>query len=277
MDFEEALKTVKGLGLKYIEIHALWNKNIENLTNEEIAKAKTLVKNYDLNVSIISSTLFLQCPIYEEDIEFDAFDDYFLTLYGDYNVHLKALQKCIMLCEEFNTNKIRIFGFRKKKEIEETMMLDMISKKLMEPLKYAEKAGVELVLENCPHTYIQSGSLSKRIIESLGSKHIRALWDPGNAYRRGFTPYPDGYNTIKTYISHMHAKNYSSSDSDLPVPFDEGIINYKNILQSLINDGYEGIVSLEPEYISEKGGRIGSNKKCFAGYTQIMKELSVSK
>jgi len=59
MDFEAALKVIKELGLRYIEIHALWNKNIEELDEREISEAKRLIDKYELEVSIISSTLFL--------------------------------------------------------------------------------------------------------------------------------------------------------------------------------------------------------------------------
>ena len=32
MDFEYALKIIEELGIKYIEIHSLWNKTIEDIT-----------------------------------------------------------------------------------------------------------------------------------------------------------------------------------------------------------------------------------------------------
>lgn len=109
MDFEESLKFIKESGLEYIEIHALWNKNIEELTDEEISEAKRLVKNHGLKVSLVSSTLFLQCHLVESDRKFGPIDDYFITIYGDYDLHIKALERCIELCDIFNTNENSYF------------------------------------------------------------------------------------------------------------------------------------------------------------------------
>ncbi len=46
MDFEKALRVIKECGLRFIEIHALWNKNIEDLIDDEIVQAQKLVKKY---------------------------------------------------------------------------------------------------------------------------------------------------------------------------------------------------------------------------------------
>ena len=88
MDFEESLKAVKKLGLKYVEIHSLWDKNIEDLNKEEIKKVKSLLKSYDLFLSDISSTIFLQCSINDNPNDFPSLADWFLTISGDFKKHL---------------------------------------------------------------------------------------------------------------------------------------------------------------------------------------------
>ncbi len=101
MDFEESLKFIKEQELEFIEIHALWNKNIEELDKEEVSRARKLVDAYGLKVSLISSTLFLQCHLEEKGRAFKSFDDYFITIEGDYGTHLKALDRCISLADIF--------------------------------------------------------------------------------------------------------------------------------------------------------------------------------
>jgi sugar phosphate isomerase/epimerase len=275
MDFKESLKFIKESGLEYIEIHALWNKNIEELTDEEISEAKKLVKNYGLKVSLVSSTLFLQCHLVESDRKFGPIDDYFITIYGDYDLHIKALERCIELCDIFNTNKIRTFGFLKDKELDDDTAIARIKEKLAKPIEMVEKAGLMLVLENCPHTYLQFGSLTKRVIEEIGSKSFRALWDPANAVRSGGTPFPDDYNQIKDYITHIHAKDISSDAEPHMVPFGEGSIDYSNILKSLGNDGFDGVISLEPEYVDPSGGRPEGYRKSLAGIRKLMDSLGI--
>jgi len=116
MDFEESLVAIKNFGLKYIEIHALWQKNIEELTDDEFEFANELIKKYNLKVSNISSTCFLQCDLDDKKEEIDAFDDYFITVFGNYKKHLEYFEKCINYCHILGTDKLRIFGFRKLKK-----------------------------------------------------------------------------------------------------------------------------------------------------------------
>jgi sugar phosphate isomerase/epimerase len=276
MDFEKALEFIKGLGMEYVELHALWNKNIEELNDEEISEARKLLGKYGLKTSLISSTLFLQCHLFESKKEFRPIDDYFITIAGDYGFHMRALERCIKLCDVFNTDKIRIFGFIKEDPtIDEDRAVEKVKESLVRPLEMVEKAGLTLVLENCPHTYLQFGSLTSRVIEEIGSKHFRALWDPANAMRSGGKPYPEDYRNISQYIEHVHAKDISLDGELHMVPLGEGVIDYRGIVQSLMNDGFSGVVSLEPESVDEKGGRPEGLRKSYEGIKTILKEIGV--
>jgi len=270
MDFEYALKFIKELGLDYIEIHALWDKNIEELTDNEVAEAKRLVNKYGLKVSIISSTIFLQCHLLDSDKKFGPIDDYFITIAGDYDYHIRALKRCIELCEIFNTDKFRTFGFIKEGSFNDDEALQKIKEKLQKPIEMVEKAGLMLVLENCPHTYLQFGALTKKVIEEINSKHFRALWDPANALRSGGNPYPEDYSYIKNYIAHMHAKDVSLEEGPHTVPLGEGIIDYNGILKNLDKDGFNGVISLEPEFVDQVGGRPEGCRKTLEGIKRIL-------
>jgi len=270
MDFEHALNFIKELGLEYVEIHALWNKNIEELTDDEVAEAKRLLNKYGLKVSIISSTLFLQCHLLESDKKFGPIDDYFITIAGDYDDHIKALQRCIELCEIFDTDKLRSFGFIKEGHLDDDDAVQKIKEKLQKPIEMVEKAGLMLLLENCPHTYLQFGALTKRAIEQIDSKNFRALWDPANALRSGGSPYPEDYRHIKKYIVHVHAKDVSLEGGVHMVPLGEGIIDYNGILKSLKKDGFNGVISLEPEFVDRVGGRPEGLRKSLDGIKGIL-------
>ncbi len=276
MDFEEALQIIKEFGVRYIEIHSLWNKTIEELTEEEANQAQKLVKKFGFTVSNISSTLFLMCPLQEHKKELKIFDEHFITKIGNYEEHLKALEYCIELCRLFGTDKIRIFGFRKEEDLDKDTAIKLIVEKLRQPVELAEKRKITLILENCPHTYLETGSLTKQVIQKINSKSLKALWDPGNAFRSGKAPYPDDYNNIKSYISHIHLKDFVITDSIYqPVAIGKGNINYRDIIRNLIVDNYEGVISLEPEYKDETGGGAESTKQCLTGMKQIINSLNI--
>jgi sugar phosphate isomerase/epimerase len=276
MDFEKALTYIDNLGLRYIEIHALWNKNIEELTDEEVQRAKGLVEAHDMRVSLISSTLFLQCHLDDEGGEFESIDDYFITIYGDYDRHMAALKRCIDLCEVFETDKIRVFGFIEEKPLDDDEAVKRIAEKLKRPVELVEGAGLSLVLENCPHTYLQYGSRTGRVVEAVGSKSIRALWDPANALRSGGSPFPEDYGYIRNLVSHVHAKDMSFEGEPHFIPLGEGTIDYKGILKSLHEDGFDGVLSLEPEYVDPAGGRPEGCRRAYEGIRRVADELGIS-
>jgi hypothetical protein len=101
---------------------------------------------------------------------------------------------------------------------------------LNDPVEVVERAGLTLIFENCPHTYLAYGSLTRRVIEALGSKRLRALWDPGNALRSGGSPYPADYLSVEPYIAHVHPKDLVIGGRPRIVPFGEGDIDCRGIL-----------------------------------------------
>jgi sugar phosphate isomerase/epimerase len=270
MDFEKALKFIKDQGLEYIELHALWDKNIEELDDEAVSRAKKLVGAYGLKVSNISSTLFLQCSLEGDGADFGRIDDYFITIQGNERAHLAALERCIRLAGVFGCDKIRTFGFIKERELGVDDAVSRVAEKLKKPVEMAEREGLTLILENCPHTYLTYGSLTRRTIEELDSKSIRALWDPGNALRSGGSPFPEDYLSVRPFIAHVHAKDLAVDGRPRMVPLGEGMIDYRGILLSLAEDGYGGVVSIEPEYVAEEGGRPEGCRRSLQGVRRIL-------
>jgi sugar phosphate isomerase/epimerase len=53
------------------------------------------------------------------------------------------------------------------------------------------------------------------------------------------------------------------------VPLGEEVIGYKGILGSLREDGFSGVVSLEPEFVDEKGGRPEACRQSYRGIRAI--------
>ena len=276
MDLEHALPVIEDLGIHYVEIHSLGNKTIENLSLSQAKQAQEIVRKYGLEVSNISATLFLMCHLKESKTIIPHFSDHFITKRGDYYQHLQALEYCIQLGEIFATDKIRIFGFRKEKPLDNETAINLISEKLRYPVELAEKAGVTLLLENCPHTYLQAGWQTAKVIEQINSENLKALWDPGNTLRRGTIPYPDDYEKTRQYLAHIHVKDLARENSDYrPVLLGEGEIDYRKIIRNLVEDNYEGVISLEPEYEAKTGGQIKSSKQSVIRIRKILDSLDI--
>ncbi len=268
MDFDFALNFISDLGVNTVEIHALWDKNIEELTDDEVAKAKELVSRYGMSVSNISSTLFLCCPLTGEDKTYGPIDDYFITIDGNYKFHMEMLDRCIRLADEFKTDYIRFFPFIEDAEIPEKDMVKTVVDVLCEPIEKAKQAGKTILLENCPHTYLFSGAMVGEAIETGGFTNLKSLWDPGNTYRAGGNPFPEDYEKVAPHIAHIHFKDVTEEKK--MVPLGEGVLDYKAIVKRLIDDGYSGTVSLEPEFVDPQNGREGGLKRAYEGLQKII-------
>ena len=58
-DFEHALQVLTDAGLNYAELQFLWEKEVGDLNDEEMAKAKGLIDKYGVEVSCISRHNFV--------------------------------------------------------------------------------------------------------------------------------------------------------------------------------------------------------------------------
>jgi L-ribulose-5-phosphate 3-epimerase len=58
-DFGRACEiAARDFGMQWIELRGMWNKNIVNLDDKEIAEAGRILKKYQLHVTDIASPLF---------------------------------------------------------------------------------------------------------------------------------------------------------------------------------------------------------------------------
>ena len=250
-DLEIVAKFAKRFNLDGIEIRTLWNRNPQDLVNKIDDIAETL-KKYDLKVSAVAS------PFFKADIDDER----------EYQKHMGILRNCIKLAKSLDTNIIRGFTFWRKNSLNE--YLERIIERFQKPLEIIESEDVLLGIENEPSTFVGNGRELALFLDRLGSKNVKAIWDPGNDIwdPNGETPYPDGYRYVKNEIIHVHIKDgirKGSGGKAEFVAFGEGEVKYKDQLKALKEDGYAGYLSLEThwrpgkrlseELVSKPGGK----------------------
>src|SRR5215510_3390543 len=54
-DLDHALAVARELGLEFVELRAMWNKNLMDLKDDEVKEARRLLTKYGLKVSDIAS------------------------------------------------------------------------------------------------------------------------------------------------------------------------------------------------------------------------------
>ncbi|MFL2911476.1 MAG: sugar phosphate isomerase/epimerase family protein [Limisphaerales bacterium] len=257
-EFEHALSVMNETGLEYAELQYLWEKEVGDLNDAEIAKAQSLLKAHEMKVSCISRHNFAGMLVGDTEV-----GD------GNYNRHMDGLQRCIDMALELGTNVVRIMSFRREMIlfgssgadywVTSTGAWDKLLKLLEPPVKLAEEKNINLVLETGNNAMVPSAWLGKKLIDDIGSDRLRILWDPANSLYANEPTYPDGWEALKDgYIGHFHIKDAKVNMPHAHVEFCEmGKGDMAPYLDPLANEmklnNYNGYISLESVYRPDGG------------------------
>ena len=256
-DFDHALKVAKELGFQYIDLRDIWNKSIVDLSDAEVQDVAGLIKKYGLKVSSLSPFLFF-LPLRESEDE--------VMHRGSYSGHLAQLKRAVELAKLFDTDLIKCWCFLRDSQFvpfpsyfpQPFSVREKIIERFQQPIRIAEEAGVILALESCHHSNAGTGIMVCNLIEELGSKHVRLLWDPCNSFfTSGQDVYPYEYQQVKDYIVGIDVKDKiidtSTGRFDHTVMGEGNKVYWPEILQALVKDNYQGILVLESEYAPAGG------------------------
>jgi L-ribulose-5-phosphate 3-epimerase len=272
-DFGHALEVAsKEFGLGYVELRGLWNKNLINLDEKEIAEARRLLDKFGLQVTDIASPLFKTdwpgAPISQFSPKKPQFGADFPFSQQD-----EVLDRCIAAAKSFGTGRIRCFDFWRlddPKPFREAM-----DEKLRQTAARVLNQKITLLLENEFACNTATGAEAARTLHAVLSPNLLLNWDPGNAAYRGEIAFPDGFEMLpKDRIGHMHCKDVvRKPDGSFEwAAMGRGIIDFVGQFRALVKDGYRGTMSLETHW--QGGGTPEeSSRQSFAGWKQ---ELSTA-
>jgi L-ribulose-5-phosphate 3-epimerase len=248
-DFGRACEiAANDFGLKWIELRAMWNKNITELDAKEIAEAIRILKKYQLRVTDIASPLFKVdwpgAPLSKESPRRDQFHADF-----DFKQQDQLLEHCVELAKQFQTDRIRCFDFWRLDN--QTPYRAAINDKLRNAAQTCAKSNLILLLENEMACNTATGEESAAVLKAIPDKNFMLNWDPGNAAALGSTPYPDGYRLLPVHrIGHCHAKDVvrPAGKKYEWAPVGAGVVDWVGQFRALAKDGYHYAVSLETHW-----------------------------
>ncbi len=116
----------------------------------------------------------------------------------------------------------------------------------------AAKLGLGLIAQMHDGTLADTGDASRRLVEEVergnfGVIYRVATWDNGESP-------VERLQKVLPYVRHVHARNYASplpSRSDTPpakAPLGSGVIDYRRIVGTLREAGYDGHIAIEFAY-----------------------------
>ena len=183
MDLEMALKLAKENGFDCVELHGVWDKTIEDCTDEEVTEIKRLLTKYEMSVSNLATTIFFMCKLKPNYI-LKSFSPTFKTCQGDsVDEHLDALKRACEIATQLDCPNIRIFPFRYPENhilVGTDDDLELITRNFSKALEIAKHYKVTLVVENCPYSHCPKPEMTMRVIRTLDHPQLRLLYDPAN-------------------------------------------------------------------------------------------------
>ena len=271
-DYGKALDFITHYSLGYCELRDLWQKNIMNLSQAELGRAKRLIEEHHLQVTDIGSPIFKynlpEMPVHKH--ERDTFRASFTEEDSE-----RLLHESFKLANLFGTRKVRIFSYWRVKEPEKAY--PYVRDRLAKAAKLAGENGIVLVLENEHDCNIGTGEELGKILRDVDSPHLRGNWDPGNAAMLHEIPYPAGYQHVRGLFAHMHIKDVKKDSRTGRLewaPVGGGFIDWKGQFAALRRDRYEGDMSLETHYRRPDGNKVESTRESLLGLFQVIKEAS---
>jgi len=274
-DFAHALDVCLEYGAVGAEIRSVWDTRVQDLSDKQVAEMKSILADRGMEVCCIASP-FLKCDLGDEQA---------------YEEHLLLLRRCIEIAHAFGTtNLVRVFTFWKKGPLEP--VFEHIVKAYEAPLKIAEEMDAVLGVENEASCYLGTGEEVARFLARFDTPRLAAVWDPANqVHAHGAPPYPNGYEAVRERMVHMHIKDSVWDETEgkaRSAAIGEGDIDLRGQIRALLDDGYEGYVSLEThwrpkalteEQLNRPGGAAFSSqgeygsRVCFENLNRIIAEV----
>ena len=276
-DFGRALEvaTVE-FGMNWVELRAMWNKNIATLDSSEIAEARKLLERFRVRVTDIASPLFktdwLGAPRSKHSPQQrDRFGADFT-----FEQQNELLERCCELAKAFRTERVRCFDFWRLED--QAPYRDAIDAHLRDAAVMAGKRNVTLALENEHSCNTATGAEALRTISAVRSPFLKLTWDPANALMAGDTEILQTYQALpKNRIAHVHCKNAEripDGNRFRWTSMGRGVFDWTEQFRALVKDGYRGAVSLETHWRGA-GTPEESSRQCWAEMRQQLRQAGV--
>ncbi len=228
-DIFEAAAFCKKHGLECMEVRSINNRSPFDYTDEDVEQIIAAAKEYDLEVTAISSPTF-KCEYNDEEA---------------IKANVAGFEKCAIMANKMGAKYIRGFDFWNKDvsvEVRATMYGDIIA--------LCEKYDVYCALESDPAIHSSTPHKLAELLTAINNPRIKALFDPGNEIWVTGKTSEDAYDKLKPCgIVNMHVKDGINTNGHTDaVKVGTGVADFVGIFKKLIADGYAGSVMLETHY-----------------------------
>ena len=276
-----AFPMAREMGFTHLELNKIGRLGVHELSKEDVNEIRRMVTGEGLKVVAVNPPSF-------KAIELDRVPVTEITQHPAVVEHLEQIRRSCGVACELGAKIVRLFSFRRgymtgagnpspRKPrggvIPENLMPKIVTG-LRAAAAIANEHQVTLGLENVRSCWGNSGYNAARILAAVNHPCLRAIWDPGNDFVSGGSPYPEGYNLIHPHIIHVHLKDAQVVNEAIGLtswaPIGSGAVNCSDQLEALRRDGYSGVVSLETHWQKKGASRLESTRESLAGLRELL-------
>ena len=220
-------------GLSGLEIRSAFGNGFYDITDAQVERILRAVKASGLAVCAVAPPFF-KCAVTDD---------------AAVAVHMDGLRRAVEVAGALHAKIVRGFGFFREGHAD--IPWDLILRRFEPVIPILEDAGLTLAIENDPSLFTPDGRTLAQLVRRIGSPCVAALWDPGNVpfSYSDEAPFPEGYEAVRGLVQHMHVKDaHPNCEGARAVAVGQGVVDYRAQFAALMQDHYEGYISLETHY-----------------------------
>ncbi len=260
-DLEVALDAMSKIGMTGAELRVLWGKNIMDLTDAELDRAKQILDGKGFQVMSIASPL-LKCVLPDSPEIDSRFQHDIFASKHTFEDQPRLAAHAFEIAHRTGAKIIRVFSYWRT--VEPLKCFDRIVTALGELAEKASKEDLIIGLENEHACNLATGAEAAAALRAVDHPNLKLVWDPANALVSGEVPFPDGYRLLPANrVAHVHAKDcYMKGHKPEWGPLGACGIDWKGQIAALLADGYRGYVSLETHWAGPAGDKLQGSTIC---------------
>ncbi|QMS85074.1 sugar phosphate isomerase/epimerase family protein [Candidatus Xianfuyuplasma coldseepsis] len=248
-NFEDQLIALQQLGIDYISLRLVNDKNIIDYTIDEVKSyIKPLLDQYNIRVSSIGSPIG-KVDIYDKEAVQKQFD---------------KMDNLIQICQVLKVKYIRIFSYYNASDTDKELVLEYLHKLIT----YTDNTDIYLLHENEKPIFGDTAEKCLYLAENIDNPHFQLIFDPANFVQVGQDPII-AFDMLKRYVKYLHLKDALSVDSS-NVLIGSGDAKVQQIVRECIYKGDVSFMTLEPHLVEFTGLELLENeprKKLNSVYT----------
>lgn len=232
-DPSEQIAVLAANGVGNIELRGAWDKNVMEMTADEVGEIRRLAADNGIGFSSIGS------PIGKFPLD------------GNFNEELERLKKSLEFCDILDCRYIRIFSYYVPEGDTHEQHRSQVIDWLGQLIEGVAGTGVTLCHENERLIYGDLGKYCADLHAALPSPQFRAVFDFANFIHCNEDPL-DNWPLLKPHLEYFHIKD-SKADTLEMVPAGQGDGHIQEILADAAASGFDNFLTLEPHLsVAEK-------------------------